>query len=73
MAALTLRGTRPSLEICERLTGCLGVPREDVLCMAGHMTPGPSPTWPPELVALVREVEGPAHAMRRAVPCWQAS
>ena len=34
-----VRGTQPGLEICKGLAGFFGVPLEDVLRMAGHMTP----------------------------------
>ncbi len=68
-----VRGTQPGLEICKGLAGFFGVPLEDVLQMAGHMTPAPSPAWPPELVALAREVEELPPPLRRAVlKAWRA-
>ena len=68
-----VRGTQPGLEICKGLAGFFGVPLEDVLRLAGHMTPAPAPTWPPELVALVQEVEGlPAPLQRAAIKAWRA-
>lgn len=68
-----VRGTQPGLEICKGLAGFFGVPLEDVLQMAGHMTPAPSPAWPPELVALVREVESlPAPLQRAVIKAWRA-
>jgi transcriptional regulator with XRE-family HTH domain len=68
-----VRGTQPGLEICKGLAGFFGVPLEDVLRMAGHMTPVPAPPWPPELVALVREVEDLPPPVRRAViRAWRA-
>lgn len=68
-----VRGTQPGLEICKGLAAFFGVPLEDVLRMAGHMTPAASPAWPPEVVALVREVEGLPPPLRRAViKAWRA-
>ena len=49
------------------------LPLADVLRLAGHMTPAPSPTWPPELVALVREVEDlPPPLQRAVIRAWRA-
>ena len=42
-----VRGTQPGLEICKGLAGFFGVPLEDVLRMAGHMTPVPAPALAP--------------------------
>lgn len=68
-----VRGTQPGLEICKGLAGFFGVPLEDVLRLAGHMLPTPSPAWPPELVALVREVENlPAPLQRAVIRAWRA-
>ena len=68
-----VRGTQPGLEICKGLAGFFGVPLEDVLRMAGHMTPAPVPPWPPEMGALVREVEDLPPPVRRAViQAWRA-
>ena len=41
-----VRGTQPGLEICKGLAGFFGVPLEDVLRMAGRMTPVPAPPGP---------------------------
>ena len=74
-----VRGTQPGLEICKGLAGFFGVPLEDVLRLAGHMTPAPAPTWPPELVALVQEVEdlpsaaAAARSSTPGAPCSKAS
>jgi hypothetical protein len=68
-----VRGAQQGLEICKGLAGFFGVPLEDVLREAGHMTPVPSTPWPPELVALVREVEDLPPLLRRAViNAWRA-
>lgn len=68
-----VRGTQPGLEICKGLAAFFGVPLEDVLRLAGHMWPAAAPTWPPELVALVREVEDLPTPLRRAViKAWRA-
>ncbi len=68
-----VRGMKPGLETCKGLAGFLGAPLEDVLRLAGHMTPIPSPAWPPELVGLVREVESLPPPLRRAViKAWRA-
>lgn len=68
-----VRGTKPGLEICKGLAGFFGVPLEDVLQMAGHMTPTASPAWPPELVTLVREVENlPPPLQRAVIRAWRA-
>jgi transcriptional regulator with XRE-family HTH domain len=68
-----VRGTQPGLEICKGLAAFFGVPLEEVLRLAGHMTPARAPTWPPELSALVREVEDLPPPLRRAViKAWRA-
>lgn len=68
-----VRGTQPGLEICKGLATFFGLPLEDVLRMAGHMTPAPAPAWPPELVALVGEVESlPAPLRRAVIKAWRA-
>ena len=49
------------------------MPPEDVLRLAGYLTPARAATWPPELVALVQEVEGlPAPLQRAAIKAWRA-
>jgi len=69
----TVRGKQPGLEICKGLAAFFGVPLEDVLRMAGHMTPASSPAWPPELAALVREVEDlPPPLQRAVIRAWRA-
>ncbi len=69
----TVRGTQPGLEICKGLAAFFGVPLEDVLRMAGHLDPVEEPAWPPELVALVREVERlPPPLQRAAIKAWRA-
>lgn len=68
-----VRGTQPGLEICKGLAAFFGVPLEDVLRMAGHLNPADAPTWPPELVALVHEVERlPPPLQRAAIRAWRA-
>ena len=68
-----VRGTQPGLEICKGLAAFFGVPLEDVLRMAGHLNSADAPTWPPELVALVREVERlPPPLQRAAIRAWRA-
>jgi hypothetical protein len=68
-----VRGTQPGLEICKGLAAFFGVPLEDVLSMAGHLTPNRTRTWPPELLALVQEVERlPLPMQRAAIRAWRA-
>ncbi len=68
-----VRGTQPGLEICKGLAAFFGVPPEDVLRMAGHLTPNRTKTWPPELMALVQEVERlPLPMQRAAIRAWRA-
>ena len=68
-----VRGTQPGLEICKGLAGFFGVPLEDVLRLAGHLTPARAATWPPELVALVQEVDDlPPPLKRAAIKAWRA-
>jgi hypothetical protein len=44
-----------------------------MLRLAGHMLPAPAPAWPPELVALVREVDRlPAPLRRAVIKAWRA-
>jgi len=38
-----VRGTQPGLEICKGLAGFFGEPLEDVLRLAGHMSPRSRP------------------------------
>jgi hypothetical protein len=68
-----VRGTQPGLEICKGLAAYFGVPPEDVLRLAGHLAPARSPNWPPELVALVQEVESlPMPLQRAVIRAWRA-
>ena len=68
-----VRGAQPGLEICKALAGYFGVPPEDVLRLAGHLAPARQETWPPELVALVHEVERlPPPLQRAAIKAWRA-
>jgi transcriptional regulator with XRE-family HTH domain len=68
-----VRGTLPGLETCKALAAFFGVPPEDVLRMAGHLAPARAQTWPPELVALVQEVERlPPPLQLAAIKAWRA-
>jgi transcriptional regulator with XRE-family HTH domain len=68
-----VRGTQPGLESCKALASFFGVPAEEVLRMAGHLAPVRGQAWPPELVALVEEVERlPPPLQRAAIRAWRA-
>ncbi len=68
-----VRGVQPGLEICKALAAFFGVPPEEVLRMAGHLAPARGEAWPPELVALVQEVERlPPPLQRAAIKAWRA-
>ncbi len=68
-----VRGMQPGLETCKALAAYFGVPAEDVLRMAGHLAPAAKEAWPPELVALVQEVERlPPPLQRAAIKAWRA-
>ncbi len=68
-----VRGTQPGLEICKGFAAFFNVPLEDVLGMAGHLTPARPEPYAPEMVALVREVERLPRPLQRAViKAWRA-
>jgi transcriptional regulator with XRE-family HTH domain len=68
-----VRGTPPGLEVCKAFAAYFGVPPEDVLRMAGHLAATRDQAWPPELVALVQEVERlPPPLQRAAIKAWRA-
>lgn len=61
-----MRGAQPGLEVCKGLAGLFNVPPEDVLRLAGHLSP--NPTAPvPELVMLMREVGELPHPVQQEV------
>ena len=53
-----VRGTQPGLAICKGFAAFFNVPLEDVLGMAGHLTPARTAMCSLELIALIRQVEG---------------
>ena len=67
-------GIRPGLEACKSLANYFGAPVEEILRLAGHLPPTEAgPSWPPELVSLVSEVERlPAPLQRAAIRAWRA-
>jgi transcriptional regulator with XRE-family HTH domain len=68
-----VRGTQPGLEICKALANYFGVPAEEMLRLAGHLPPARGSAWPPELAALVREVESlPPPLQRATLRAWRA-
>jgi|GEM_PF-1089414 len=68
-----VRGTQPGLEICKRLATYFGIPLEDMLQMAGHLTPTRPMPCSPELRALVRDVERLPLPLQPAVlKAWRA-
>ena len=68
-----VRGTQPGLEICKGLAAYFGVPLEDVLQMAGHLTPTRPLPCSPELSALERDVERlPLPLQPEVLKAWRA-
>jgi len=68
-----VRGAQPGLEICKGLAAYFGAPLEDVLHMAGHLTPTRPAPCSPELRALVRDVERLPSPLQPAVfKAWRA-
>ncbi len=66
-------GTQPGLAICKGLAGFFGAPLEDVLQLAGHLTPTQPAPCSPELSGLVRDIERLPRPVQQAVlRAWRA-
>lgn len=62
-----MRGAQPGLEVCKGLAGLFNVPPEDVLRLAGHLSPNPAAAPVPELVLLMRKVSMLPHPVQQEV------
>lgn len=68
-----VRGAQPGLASCKGLAAGFGVPLEDVLEMAGHLTPASPAAHAPELNALAQTVTRlPPPVQQAVLRAWRA-
>lgn len=68
-----VRGMQPGLAVCKGLAGFFGAPLEDVLQLAGHLTPTHPAPCSPELSGLVRDMERlPRPVQQAVIKAWRA-